>query len=47
MGSTGLKMEIGFILVAIYAITVLILVIRVDKPKKRGPRVTGRGGDFE
>ncbi len=40
-------MEIGFVLVAIYAIAVLILVLRVDRPKKRGPKVTGRGGDFE
>ena len=40
-------MEIGFVLIAIYAIAVLILVLRVDRPKKCGPKVTGRGGDFE
>ena len=47
MGSSELKMEIGLILIAIYAITVLLIVTRVDKPKKKGPRTTGRGGDFE
>ena len=40
-------MKIGLILVAIYAVIVLLIVTRVDRPKKQGPRVTGRGGDFE
>jgi hypothetical protein len=34
-------------IVVIYAITVLVIVARIDRPAKKGPRITGRGGDFE
>jgi hypothetical protein len=47
MGSIGLKMEIGFVIIAIYAIAIIILTTRYDRPKKNRSRLTGRGGDFE
>jgi len=47
MGGNGLTMKLGLILIAIYAIVVYLLVTRVDRQKKKGPRITGRGGDFE
>jgi hypothetical protein len=34
-------------IVAIYAVVVLVIVTRFDRPTKKGPRITGRGGDFE
>jgi len=34
-------------IVVIYAVVVLVLVTRFDRPAKKGPRITGRGGDFE
>jgi hypothetical protein len=34
-------------IVAIYAVVVLVIVTRFDRPAKKGPRITGRGGDFE
>lgn len=34
-------------IVAIYAVVVLVIVTRFDRPSKKGPRITGRGGDFE
>jgi len=40
-------MTIGFILIAIYAIAVIALATRFEKPKKKPKRLTGRGGDFE
>lgn len=40
-------MEAGFIVIAIYAIAVIALVTRFEKPKKRPKSSTGRGGDFE
>ena len=35
------------IIVAVYAIVVIVIVTRFDRPGKKGPRITGRGGDFE
>jgi hypothetical protein len=40
-------MKIGFVLIAIYAIAVIALATRFEKPKKKPKRLTGRGGDFE
>jgi hypothetical protein len=34
-------------IVVIYAVVVLVIVTRFDRPGKKGPRITGRGGDFE
>jgi hypothetical protein len=34
-------------IVVIYAVVVLVIVTRFDRPAKKGPRITGRGGDFE
>ena len=34
-------------LVVIYAVVVIVIVTRFDRPEKKGPRITGRGGDFE
>jgi len=34
-------------LVVIYAVVVIVIVTRFDRPAKKGPRITGRGGDFE
>jgi len=38
-------LEVG--LVIIYAVVVIVIVTRFDRPAKKGPRITGRGGDFE
>jgi hypothetical protein len=38
-------LEVG--LVVIYAVVVIVIVTRFDRPAKKGPRITGRGGDFE
>jgi hypothetical protein len=35
------------VIVAVYAIVVIVIVARFDRPGKKGPRITGRGGDFE
>jgi hypothetical protein len=35
------------VIVAVYAIVVIVIVTRFDRPGKKGPRITGRGGDFE
>ena len=35
------------VIVAVYAVVVLVIVTRFDRPRKKGPRITGRGGDFE
>ncbi|CAB4611171.1 unannotated protein [freshwater metagenome] len=40
-------MEIGFLIIAIYAVAVITLVTRFDGSKKKPKRMTGRGGDFE
>ena len=40
-------MTIGLILVAIYAVAVVILAMRFDRPKRNPKRISGRGGDFE
>jgi len=40
-------MEIGFAIIAIYAIAVIALATRVDRPRKNSKRLTGRGGDCE
>jgi hypothetical protein len=38
-------LEVG--IVVLYAVVVLVIVTRFDRPAKKGPRITGRGGDFE
>jgi hypothetical protein len=40
-------MPIEVIIVAVYAVFVLIIATRFDRPRKKKPRITGRGGDFE
>jgi hypothetical protein len=41
-------MEIGIVIVAIYAVAIIVLTTRFDgKKKKNRSRLTGRGGDFE
>ncbi len=40
-------MKIGLALIAIYAIAVIVLATRLDRPRKNPKRLTGRGGDFE
>jgi len=40
-------MEIGFLIIAIYAVAVINLVTRFDGSKKKRKLKTGRGGDFE
>jgi hypothetical protein len=40
-------MKIGFALIAIYAIAVIALATRFDRPRRNPKRLTGRGGDFE
>lgn len=40
-------MEIGIVIVAIYAVAVIVLTTRFDGKKKSRSRLTGRGGDFE
>jgi limonene-1,2-epoxide hydrolase len=47
MGSIGVIMEFGFVIIAIYAIAIIVLTTRYDRPKKNRSRLTGRGGDFE
>ena len=34
-------------LVVIYAVVVIVIVTRFDRPAKKGPGITGRGGGFE
>lgn len=40
-------MPIEIILIVAYAVVILAIVTRFDRPAKKGPRITGRGGDFE
>jgi hypothetical protein len=40
-------MEIGFVIIAVYAIVIIILTTRFDGKKRSRSRLTGRGGDFE
>jgi hypothetical protein len=40
-------MELGFVIIAIYAAAIGLLVYRSDSPRKNRPRSSGRGGDFE
>ena len=47
MGCIGVSMEVGFVIIAIYAIAIIVLSTRYDRPKKNRSRLTGRGGDFE
>ncbi|MBU6255341.1 MAG: hypothetical protein KGM45_03480 [Actinomycetales bacterium] len=47
MGSIGVIMEFGFVIIAIYAVAIIVLTTRYDRPKKNRSRLTGRGGDFE
>lgn len=40
-------MKIGVIIFLIYAAALLTLILFYERPRKGGPKVTGRGGDFE
>lgn len=40
-------MNIGLIIALVYAVGVLAIVTRIDRPKRNRQRHTGRGGDFE
>jgi hypothetical protein len=40
-------MNTGLIIAIIYAVVVLAIVTRIDRPKRNRQRLTGRGGDFE
>jgi hypothetical protein len=40
-------MNTGLIVAIIYAVVVLALVARIDRPRRNRQRLTGRGGDFE
>jgi hypothetical protein len=40
-------MNIGLIITIIYAVAVLAVVARIDRPRRNRQRLTGRGGDFE
>jgi len=40
-------MRIGFLLIALFSLVVIVLVARIDRPRKKRHRITGRGGDFE
>lgn len=40
-------MRLGFVIIAVYAVATIYLVTRVDRPGRKLPRLTGRGGDFE
>jgi len=40
-------MKIGVIIFAVYAVAIVLLIARYERPSKKPPRITGRGGDFE
>jgi len=40
-------MPIEIIIIAVYAAVMLVVATRFDRPRKKKPRITGRGGDFE
>jgi hypothetical protein len=40
-------MPIEIIIIVAYAFVMLIVATRFDRPRKKKPRITGRGGDFE
>ena len=40
-------MNTGLIVTVVYAVVVLAIVARIDRPRKNRQRLTGRGGDFE
>lgn len=40
-------MKIGLALFVVYAIALVLLIARYERPSKKQPRITGRGGDFE
>jgi hypothetical protein len=40
-------MPIEIIIIAAYAVLMLVVATRFDRPRKKKPRITGRGGDFE
>jgi hypothetical protein len=40
-------MPIEILVVVAYAVLVLVIATRIDRPRKKNPRITGRGGDFE
>lgn len=37
----------GVIIIAVVSIFTGIFLLRIDKPAKSKPKITGRGGDFE
>jgi hypothetical protein len=40
-------MPIEIIIIAAYAVLMLVVATRFDRPRKKKPGITGRGGDFE
>ena len=41
-------MEIGIVLIAVFAVVVLFFIFKYESNRKKNlPRLTGRGGDFE
>ena len=40
-------MPLEILIVVAYAVLVLVIATRFDRPRKKNPRITGRGGDFE
>jgi len=40
-------MNIGFIIIGLFAVAVGVLIFSYEKPKTNRRKMTGRGGDFE
>jgi hypothetical protein len=40
-------MNIGFIIIGVFAVAVGFLIFSYEQPKKNRQKMTGRGGDFE
>lgn len=40
-------MKIGLAIFVVYAVALVLLIARYERPSKKKPRITGRGGDFE
>jgi hypothetical protein len=46
LGGNGLNMEIAVAIFLLFTLLVGVVIFRFDHPTKRGPKITGRGGDF-
>lgn len=40
-------MSLEILIVVAYAVLVIVIATRFDRPRKKRPQITGRGGDFE